>query len=477
MRRFWAACALALAIVSHAAAQRPQSAPPSDAPALPPLPSLAIDAFPAAARNALTAVDRAARAAPGDANAVGTLARTLHAWELWDAAHAAYARAAALAPRTFDWHYLDAVVLLRLARPQEALPVLERALSLEPGSLPARIKLADARFDTGDDEASGGLYQALAQEPSTAPIGELGLGRLAARAGRHQAAVTHFERAIALFPQFGGAHYGAALSYRALGRVDEARAALTLHHAFGARWPRVDDPALASVTALRGDARAEAARGLKLAEQGDLEGAIAATEAALALDATLVQARANLISLYGRTGNWARAEASYRLVVSAGLHLDEAHYNYGVVLGLQDRWTEAEAAYRAAIGVNPLHASARNNLGQLLERGRHYADAEREYREACAAQPTFRLARFNLARVLIAQGQANTAIGELEGLRTPVDAETPRYVFALGVAYVRAGRRDEGVKWATEARRLANQFGQVELVQAIDRNLAELGRP
>jgi hypothetical protein len=39
---------------------------------------------------------------------------------------------------------------------------------------------------------------------------------------------------------------------------------------------------------------------------------------------------------------------------------------------------------------------------------------------------------------------------------------------------VRAGHRDEGVRWATDAKALALAHGQLELAAAIDRELARL---
>jgi tetratricopeptide (TPR) repeat protein len=441
---------------------------------VPPLPALTLDAYPPAARSALAEVDRAARARPHDATAVGSLARMLHAWEQWNAAHAAYARAQTLAPDTADWWYLDAVVLQRLGRAADAVPLLQRTIALKPASLPARLRLAESLFDAGDLAASRSAYEALVREPAAEPIAELGLGRLDALEGRTDAAITHLERAIALFPELGAAHYALARAYRSAGRLDAAAQSLAKHREFGTRWPAVPDAVLEAIAGLRNDARTDASRGLALADRGDLQGAITATEAALARDPSLVQARANLISLYGRTGQWEKAEASYRAVMATGLHKDEAHYNYGVLLSLQDRWSEAAEAYRAALAVNPLHAQAHNNLGQLLERDKALDAAEREYRAARAAQPAFRLAGFNLSRLLIAQGRAADAIVELEALRTPVDAETPRYLFALSVAYLRAGRRDDCIATATEARRLAAEYRQQELVEAIDRNLATL---
>ena len=438
------------------------------------LPALAIDSLPPAARAAISRVHRQATAEPDNPRSVGALASTLHAWELWEAAHEAYTRARRLEPLSFEWCYLDGIVLQRLVRHAEAATRFAEALAIAPGYLPARVKLADSMLETGRVEEATSLFAALAREPLTEPIGEVGLGRLAAAEGRHEAAVVHLQRAVALFPELGAAHYALALSYRALGRSEEARRALTLHQQHGAGWPAVDDPILARVTALRDDARALVQRGLKLAGQGDLEGAIAANEAALARDPSLAQAHGNLISLHGRARNWAKAEEHYRAIVALGVNLGDAHYDYAVLLGQQDKWELAEQAYRQALAVNPQHSQAQNNLGQILERQRRFEEAVQSYRQAVESQPVFRLARFNLGRMLIALERPDEASSELAKLLEPRDADTARYMFALGVAHVRAGRKAEGIAWATEARSLALQFGQHDLAVAIERDLALL---
>jgi protein O-GlcNAc transferase len=440
---------------------------------IPPLPTLALDTYPPAAREAISRAHGEAAAKASNADAVGALGRVLHAWEQWDAAHEAYVRAQALAPRTFEWHYLDAVVLQRLARPGDAATELEQALSASADYLPARLKLAEARLDAGDLAESKRLFAALT-DPNAAPAREFGLGRIAAAEGAHAAAVEHFQRAIALFPEFGAAHYALALSCRALGRQEEARAALAEHAKFGARWPAVPDPVLGTVTGLRGDAGALLQRGIKLAGDDDLDGAIAAHEAAVKLDPSLAQAHANLVTLYGRQRNWAKAEEHYKAVVALGVNVATAHYDYGVLLGMQDRWDEAADAYRRALSVNPLHAQAHNNLGQIFERTRQFDQAAAEYRLALASQPTLRLARFNLGRMLIATGHPDEAVAELQKITEPRDAEAPRYLFALSTAYMRTGQKHEGVKWATEARDLARQYGDTALADAIDRNLATI---
>jgi len=413
-------------------------------------------------------------AQPTDVAAVGALARMLHAWNQWGAAHETYARAQALSPRAFEWQYLDGLALQRLARHADAAHRFEEALQRSPDYLPARVNLAESLLESGELERSQQLFDALLREPPAEPAAELGLGRIAVAAGHDEAAVPHLERAVGLFPEWGAAYYTLARAYRALGRGDEAQRALERHTQYGARWPALNDPVFATVTSLRDDAETLLQRGLKLADAGDLAGAIAAHEAALARDPSIVRVHVNLISLYGRTSEWAKAEQQYRAVVALGFNLDEAHYDYGVLLGLQEKWALAADAYRQAIAVNPHHAEAHNNLGQILERDRRVEEAAAAYRHAVESRPGYRLARFNLGRMLIALDRAGDAIVELEKLAQPRDAEAPRYLFALATAHVRAGHRDEGIKWATDARQLALEHGQPELAAAIDRELARL---
>ena len=455
-----------LAFAALVAIGPPQSAPP--------LPEVALSTFPPAARDALGQVYRRAAGRPSDAQAVGELGRWLHAWEQFESAHQAYARAQRLAPKDFDWQYLDAIVLQRLARHDEAASRLSAASAINPQYLPARIKLAEAVFEAGDLERSAALFEALAGEPLAEPAAQAGLGRIAAMRGAHERAIAHFERAVTLFPEFGAAHYGLARSYRALGRNDDAAREQALHARYGPRWPGTADPVLAGVATLREDPRATLLKGVSLAETGDIKAAIVQHEAALAKDPSLLRAHVNLISLYGRAGDWANAERHYRAATAAGVNNAEAHYDYAVILGLQQKWDEAATVYRRALDVNPLHVESRNNLGLILERRREFGAAASEYRQAVDAKPTLRLARFNLGRMLLVLGRNDEAILEFEKLLEPKDSETPGYAFALATAYVRTGRKDEGIKWATEARRLALANGQTDLAAAIDRELEKL---
>ena len=245
------------------------------------------------------------------------------------------------------------------------------------------------------------------------------------------------------------------------------------HAKFGPAWPGIDDPLMAAVSSVRDDGRALLSRGIALAGRGDLPGAVAAHEAALAADPTLAQAHGNLISLYARMQQWEKAEAHYRAVVALG-DVGNAHYDYGVLLGLQQKWPEAAAAYRLAIQVNPLNAPAHNNLGEALERQGQLDEALTAYRQAVTCEPEFRQARFNVGRLLLRAGRADEAIAELSRLSDSRDAAAPRVLITLAAACVRAGRKDEGLKWAALAHQLAVDQGQSELAATIARDIAAM---
>jgi protein O-GlcNAc transferase len=435
---------------------------------------LSLDAYPAEIRQDLARPYAEARSRPQDANAVGALGRVLQAWEQWEMAHRMYTTAISLAPAAFEWHYLDACVLERLARPQDAVAHLREAVRIRPEYLAARVRLADALLSAGELNESRTMFAALAREPEAEPLGLFGLGRILAAEGKHEEAVQAIQRALTLFPEWGAANYSLALSLRALGRRSEAEQALQRHREYGTRWPGVKDPVLSAVSNLRDDSAARFRRARQLADDGDVNGAIAEFEAVLGEDNSLALAHSSLVKLYGRIGNWSKAEEHYRAAVALGSGLAELHYDYGVLLGMQQKWDEAQAAYRRAIAVNPNYPEAHNNLGQLLERTRQFAEALEEYRTAVRDRPTFRLARLNIGRMLIALGRPDEAIAELHKITEPRDAEAARYLFALSAAYVRAGHKDEAVRWATDARQLALQYGDTALAAAIERDLATL---
>lgn len=439
--------------------------------ALPPLP---LDALPAVVRERVATAYQSAVADPTSANATGSVAMLLQAYDQFDVAEAWYRRAQQLDPAAFDWAYLLGVVQTERGRNDDAARSLRDAAEKQPRYLPARLKLADVLLARGEVDASAALYDELLKEHPEAPQAHYGRGRVDAMRGRPAAAVERFRRATELFTGFGAAYYALGLAYRDLGQADDARAALQAYETHRMDAPPLDDPVMARMRQLKTGPLARLAEGVHLGQAGDIEGAIREHEAALEGDASLAQAHANLISLYGRAGRWDKAEEHYRAAVALAPGLAEAHYDYGVTLVEQRRPREAAEAFERALAINPNYATAHNNLGNMLEAEGRAAEAESHYRAAIANDPTYRLARFNLGRLLVTQRKHAEAIAELEKTLVPEDGETPRYLYALAAAWVRAGDRDKGRRYGKEAQEKAVALGQAELAATIARDLRSL---
>jgi tetratricopeptide (TPR) repeat protein len=447
---------------------------PAAAPGLPELPKVPLSELPAAVRERVAEAYRRAQEHPATAAAAGELAMLLHAYDQVGLAEAAYVRARALEPASFEWAYLSGLVLLRLGRQEAAIAALREAVALQPRAVAARVRLAEALLAAADVGGAAAQFRSLREDRPSLPQPHYGLGRVEAARGNAAAAAGHFEEACHLFEPYGAAHYGLALAYRDLGRDEDSRRHLQLYERHRLSAPPLDDPALERVLRLKTGAGAHLSEGVRLAGASDLEGAVREHLKALELDGQLAQAHANLVSLFGRLRRWNEAEEHYRAAIALAPGRAEAHYDYGVLLAEQGRRAEAAEAFGKALALSPRYAAAHHNLGLLLEAQGRVEDAAAHYRQAAAHQAGYRAARFNLGRALVALGRPREAAAELRQILTPEDSETPRYLFALAAALVRAGEREEGLAYARQARDKAEALGQTALVASIERDIRAL---
>jgi tetratricopeptide (TPR) repeat protein len=398
----------------------------------------------------------------------------LHALNEFESAEAAYARAHALDPREFQWPYGLGVVRALLGKHAAAADALRDAVQLRPAYLPARVRLAEELLLAGDLKAAGSSYSVLLDEHPELAAVQYGIGKLKAATGDRAAAIDRYVRACELFPEFGAAHYALAMAYRDQGDSAKAQQHLSTYQQHKLRWPPLEDPALDRVKALVETGRTHLAEGVYLAAQNRIAEAIEEHKRALALDPALEQAEVNLISLYGELGDWSNAEAHYRAALALNPNLVDVHYDYGVLLVKQGKTREAAEAFRRALEIDPYFAPAHNNLGQMLEVEGRLDEAADQYRRAIENEPTFRTARFNLGRMLVALNRSRDAIEQFQKLLMPEDEETPKYMFALAAAYVRAGDVASGVRYAEQAKERATALGQRELAATIERDLRQL---
>jgi superkiller protein 3 len=448
--------------------------PPSSAPAETAFPQLDVNAFDESIRERVRAAYEAVEAAPHDADKNGALAMLLQAHSQFENAEAFYVRSQRFAPSEFRWTYYLAITQQRQAKHQEAAANFRAALETDPGYGPARLHLAESLLALGELDEAGELYRSVIESNAGIADAHFGLGRVLVAKGETAAAVKPLQRACELGPRFGPAHYALAMAYRDLGETAKAKQHLALYEQDQYGGPVPPDELMAEVRALKTGANVHLRRGVDLEKAGRIAEAIAEHEKAVELDPEIVQARINLVILYGRAGNFEKAHQHYQAAIQTGAPHAELHYNFGVLAFEKGKAQEAKAAFAEAINLNPQYAAAHNNLGYLLQAEGRPDEAERHYRTAIENQPNYRLARFHLGRLLAQRRRPREAIAEFEQTLNPVDEQTPQFLYALAAAYDMVGERARALENAERARKMAADMGQAQLAAQIDQDLKRL---
>jgi tetratricopeptide (TPR) repeat protein len=423
----------------------------------------------------VNAAEEEAQAYPRDAKAAGTLAMTLHAYQKYDAAARAYQYAHWLEPDEFDWLYLLGAAQIERGEFDAAVTSLQSALRLRPDDLPAQLRLAESLTTLSRWEDAAVLYQQILVHDRDCPQAWYGLGRVRAASGDHAGAAQCYIKACELFPQYGSAHFALAAELHRLGKNAEAEEHLAVYSKHVTDEPSLDDPLFKRIHELNQSVTVHIQGGAELEKAGRLDDAIREHEAALAIDPNNVQVHANLLSLYGRTGDAAKARQHFDAVIKLNPGRSDAWYDYGVLLFHEQHYAEAEEAFRHALSINPYYAEAHNNLGAIYEQQGRLDDAAKEFRKAIADRPDYPPARFQLGRILVNENKYDEAIHQFLQTLTPEDEKTTVYLYALAATYARFGDRTHALQYFQKARDSAMTHGQKQLLGNIERDLKTLG--
>ena len=442
---------------------------------LPDLPTLTIVNFRPQIRDQVQKAYEEVRAKPRNADANGRMGMLLHAFSQFESAELCYRRARLLDSNRFQWAYYLGLTQALDGKNQEASQTLLDATRLNPQYLPARLKLAEVLITLGRMDESQAVLESIAKDdPQFAPA-YYWLGRVDSAKGHVPASIEQYRKACQLWPSFGTAHYALALVYQSAGATAEAREHMAAYQKYKADGdPQPEDPLLEAVRSLDNTALAHLMKGVDLENAGQLDGAIAEHEEAVKQDPKMAQAHANLIALYARAGRADRAEAEYRATVAINPNLPQSHYDYGVLLVSQRRYREAEDAFRKALESSPNYAEAHSNLGAMLELRGKSDEAIQHYQAAVDNKPQFRMAHFQLGHLLLMKKRTGEAIAQLTQTLGPEDGDTPRCMYALGVAYAESGDYPSAERYLKEAGQRANTLGQNQLAGQIETTLRKV---
>lgn len=133
----------------------------------------------------------------------------------------------------------------------------------------------------------------------------------------------------------------------------------------------------------------------------------------------------------------------------------------------------AERKFREAIEHDLYYAPAHNNLGLTLLRSRRYYEAAWEFEYAAKLTPHAVEPRANLGLVYEGVGQLDRAVTEYEKA-AEIDAHDASVMRHLARAYVKANRKDEGLKKLLD--RLVLTPGNEQWDQWVRGQLIRVGR-
>ncbi|WP_395698598.1 tetratricopeptide repeat protein [Methylocella sp.] len=331
-----------------------------------------------------------------------------------------------------DRALLQGVIAQAFAHLGEGQPSLALAALAGGGELAARDDLASyvfglVCFNAADLRAALSWFdRALALNPDSREA--LGARAIALqRLGQPQDALEAFEELARLAPDDVEARFSVGLILQSLGRMKEALAAyeealrakpdhcgaLTNRGALLERFGRLDE-ALAcfeATAALRPDDPGAAFNmGSVLQKLGRLEDALKAYDAAAALSPADAETQLNRGNVLHRMGRSQDALACFEAAARRPGGYPQALHNKGVALHALGRRAAALKAYDDALALDPRHCEAICNRGNLLHELGRLDEAFSAYGEALRIRPAFLPALANRANILLQWGEAEQAL-------------------------------------------------------------------
>jgi tetratricopeptide (TPR) repeat protein len=313
------------------------------------------------------------------------------------------------------------VICRQTARPEEAVALLEQAVTLDPTGAEARNDLGIALAELGRPQQALAHYEtAIAIRPDFVDAyNNLGNALLALK--RPEAAVARFEKGLALKPDTAELHNNLGTALAALNRHEYAIAHYRAALALGPNLAEADNNC-----------------GIALAALGRDGEAVASFEAAIAVKPDYADAHANLAQALVRLDRHEDAIAPFQAALAIEPDSAELRNSLGNALSVLERYTEAAAQYHKTLAVRPDFAEVHNNLGNALAALKRHQEAVPHFRRALALMPELVEVHNNLGGSLEALDQFEEALACYE--RAATDPENARAHNRLGSSYMTLGR-------------------------------------
>ncbi len=253
------------------------------------------------------------------------------------------------------------------------------------------------------------------------------LGEALFRAGKVDAALVSYQRALDLQPKYPETHYGMGVALVQLGRWAEAIPHYEAALRFQPNYPEAHNNL-----------------GNALVQAGRASAAIRSYGEAIKLRPAFAEAYNNLGNVLLQLGRAGEAVQHFEKAVELRPGYAEAYYNLGNARAAAGAMTEALAAYERALAAKPHYAEALINAGNaLLALGRH-AEAASRYERATVLAPKLADAQYNFGAALLEMERWAEALPRFEATLS-ISPNYLRAERALGFALAKLGRMTEAV--------------------------------
>jgi tetratricopeptide (TPR) repeat protein len=401
------------------------------------------------------------------AGAYGRLGALALLLEMEAQADTCFRNARKLQPAEFRWPYYAGYLAMMAGNADQALEYLQDAKAIDPDYPTLYLRLGKVRLDRSELAEARTALERIAETPGLVTAANYYLGQIANLERRHEAAVTHLEKALAADPQADEVHYPLAQAYRALGENDLAREHLGR---FQLKAPEVKDPLLEQLQGATRRSLPDFQKAIHATRKGDYPTAVGHFTDGLAVDPDNVPARVSYARVLYLSGRADDARAELEKALSARPDELLANFLMGVLLQQRGELDEAAARYRKTLAIDPGHAGALFYLANLDFGAGRYPEAAAGYTKARAAEREIAPARLLALIARLRSGEPEEKIAaELAELRTE-HAEDP--VLSYAMSRLLAAARVPALRAPAQALDIASQLSLLQPIPPHQRALA-----